>query len=141
MPYIGKNPVSGAFDVLDALTASATATYSLTKNTTAYYPGSAQNLVVSVNGVTQAPISAYSVSGNTITFTESLATTDVIDYILALGHVRDINVPNDDSVDTAQLKANAVNASKINLTGIPTSNPGVAGAIWSDSGTLKVSAG
>lgn len=31
--------------------------------------------------------------------------------------------------------------SNLMITGIPTSNPSVAGAIWNDSGTLKVSAG
>tara|TARA_R100000808_G_scaffold782_3_gene3833 strand:- start:1333 stop:1758 length:426 start_codon:yes stop_codon:yes gene_type:complete len=141
MAYIGNEPVSGAFDLLDDLTASATAAYTLTKGSSAYYPATAQNLIVSVNGVTQEPVTAYTVSGNTLTFTETLSSSDTIDYILALGSVRDINVPADGTVVTASLAADAVTHSKINLTGIPTSDPGVAGAIWSDSGALKVSSG
>jgi hypothetical protein len=27
------------------------------------------------------------------------------------------------------------------LTGLPTADPGVAGAVWNDAGTLKISAG
>ena len=56
MPYIGKNPVGGGFHKLDALTASATATYALTLNSAAYYPESANQLLVSL-GSRNSPIS------------------------------------------------------------------------------------
>jgi hypothetical protein len=36
--------------------------------------------IVSINGVVQIPITAYSVSGNTCTFTEAPVSTDVIDF-------------------------------------------------------------
>ena len=36
--------------------------------------------MVSINGVVQEPISAYAISGNTVTFTEAPASTDVIDF-------------------------------------------------------------
>ncbi len=36
--------------------------------------------IVTLNGVTQTPTTAYSVSGTTVTFTEAPATTDVIDF-------------------------------------------------------------
>ena len=44
MPYIGKSPISGGFHKLDALTASATATYALTLGSAAYYPETANQL-------------------------------------------------------------------------------------------------
>lgn len=36
--------------------------------------------MVSINGVVQAPVSAYAITGNTVTFTEAPASTDVIDF-------------------------------------------------------------
>ena len=36
--------------------------------------------MVSINGVVQEPITAYAISGNTVTFTEAPANTDVIDF-------------------------------------------------------------
>ena len=65
MPYIGKNPVSGGLHKLDAFTASATATYALTLNSAAYYPETANHLLVSLNGVIQAPQDSFTVSGST----------------------------------------------------------------------------
>jgi hypothetical protein len=36
--------------------------------------------MVSINGVVQQPVSAYAITGNTVTFTEAPASTDVIDF-------------------------------------------------------------
>ena len=36
--------------------------------------------IVSINGVVQEPITAYAISGNTVTFTEAPSSTDVIDF-------------------------------------------------------------
>ena len=68
MPYIGKQPLAGDFKKLGSLTASATATYALTYNSAAFTPANAESLIVSLNGVTQAPNDAYSVSGSNIVF-------------------------------------------------------------------------
>ena len=103
MPFIGKSPKAGNFIVLDSITTSATATYNLTRNSTAYFPASARNLIVSLNGITQAPDTAYSVSGSTITFSSALTSSDVIDYILVLGEVLTLNTPADNTVGIDQL--------------------------------------
>ena len=66
MPFIGKSPKAGNYIRLDSITTSATATYNLTRNSTAYFPASARNLIVSLNGITQAPDTAYSVSGSSV---------------------------------------------------------------------------
>lgn len=42
-------------------------------------------------------------------------------------------------IGNAVLTANA--AGRVIVTGLPTSNPNVAGALWSNSGVLTVSAG
>ena len=84
MPFIGRTAERGKNTVLlDAISTSATATYNLTKDSTAYGPAGAASLVVSLNGVTQAPITGYTVSGTQLIFASPLASTDVIDYIIS----------------------------------------------------------
>ncbi len=109
MAFIGKEPQIGAYSMLDALTASATASYSLTLDSTAFVPESANHLLVSLNGVIQKAGSSYTVSGSTLTFSSSLASSDSIDFVLALGNVLDIGTPSDATVTNA--KTNFVSTS------------------------------
>ena len=53
MPFIGTQPEVGGYSVLDALTASATASYTLQKDSANFVPSSANQLLVSLNGVIQ----------------------------------------------------------------------------------------
>ena len=103
MPYVGKQPLAGAFKKLDSITSAATATFALQYNGAPYTPASATTLLVSVNGVTQAPIDSYGVNGSNIVFTSALSASDVIDYIVALGDVGNATVPVDGSVTQAKL--------------------------------------
>lgn len=103
MPFIGKQPKVGAYQLIDSITTSATATYALTVSGDAFYPESARNLIVSLNGITQAPESAYTVSGSNIVFDSALTSSDVIDYILVIGDAVDIGTPSDGTVGTAQM--------------------------------------
>jgi hypothetical protein len=49
-------------------------------------------VIVSLNGVIQSPTTAYSVSGNVITFTETPLTTDIIDVrFISTGQVFGLN--------------------------------------------------
>ena len=137
MPYIGKTPLTGAYQLCDAITTSATATYNLTVGSSPVIPGAAQNCIVSLNGVIQAPVSAYTVSGSTIVFASTLSATDVIDFILILGNVFDIGKPTDGSVTNASVSASAAIAlSKLATTGTMTfaSTIGVGGATPAASG-------
>ena len=68
MSYIGKTPAVGNFVKLDAISTSSTNTYNLTVDSVAFVPESANHMLVSLNGVIQAPLSSFSVSGSTITF-------------------------------------------------------------------------
>ena len=103
MPYIGKQPLTGAYQLCDTITTSATATYNLLVGGSGVIPGSANNCIVSLNGVVQAPVSAFTVSGSTITFASTLSATDVIDFILILGNVFDIGKPTNGTVTNASL--------------------------------------
>jgi hypothetical protein len=53
MAYIGKAPLAGKFQIVSVPSASATATYPMTVNSAAFKPATAEQLIVSVNGVTQ----------------------------------------------------------------------------------------
>ena len=82
MAYIGAQPRLGNFQACDAITTSATTTFNLLVGGTAIFPQSAQHCLVSLNGVLQAPISSYTISGSTIIFAAALTTDDSIDFIL-----------------------------------------------------------
>ena len=105
MGYIGKEPQQGNYLVLDAITASSTNTYNLLNGGVAFTPESANHMIVSLNGVIQAPNTAFSVSGSTITFLPSsgtLSSSDSIDFIMVLGNVLDIGTPSDNTVTNAK---------------------------------------
>ena len=103
MSYIGRNPVSGNFVKLDTITTSATATYNLLNGGVAYFPQTANNCIVSLNGVIQSPTSAYTISGSTIVFSDALTSSDTIDFILVLGDVLSIGTPSDGTITSAKL--------------------------------------
>jgi len=121
MPYIGKAPLAGDFKKLGSLTASATATYALTYNSAEFKPANAESLIVSVNGVTQAPVDAYSVGGSNIIFSENLSASDTIDYILALGEVGNSTVPANNSVTTEKLSSTISRGGAANIRVNPNS--------------------
>jgi len=103
MPYIGKQPVVGNFLKLDAITTSATTTFNLTSGGVAYYPQSATNCLVTLNGILQSPTTDYTISGSTIVFASALTTSDVINSIVVLGDVLSIGTPSDGTITSAKL--------------------------------------
>jgi len=113
MPFIGTQPEVGGYSVLDALTASATASYTLQKDSANFSPSSANQLLVSLNGVIQKPGSSFTVSGSTLTFSSALTSSDSIDFILAMGEPLLVGTPSDGAVNTTQLATNAVTTAKI----------------------------
>jgi hypothetical protein len=108
MAYIGKQPVVGNFVKLDAIVTSATATYNLLNGGVAYFPQTANNCIVSLNGVIQSPTSAYTISGSTIVFSDALTASDSIDFILVLGDVLAIGTPSDATVSFAKVTSNLI---------------------------------
>jgi hypothetical protein len=104
MAYIGKQPVIGNFQVCDAITVvDAQAAYTMQVGGVDVSPESANHMLVSLNGILQAPTTSYTVSGSTITFASALETGDVIDFIQILGNVLDLGVPSDNTVSTAKI--------------------------------------
>jgi len=132
MPYIGKSPVGGGFHKLDNLTASATATYALTLGSAAYYPETANHLLVSLNGVIQAPQDSFTVSGSNLIFDSALTASDSIDFVVALGDVLDVGSVTDGAITTNKLGNNAVTSAKLDT------NIAVTGNLTVDTNTLYV---
>ena len=108
MPFIGTQPEVGGYSVLDALTASATANYTLQLNSVNFSPSSVNQLLVSLNGVIQKPGSSFTLSGSTLTFSTTLAATDSIDFIIAMGEPLLVGTPSDGTVTTAKLNSNVI---------------------------------
>jgi hypothetical protein len=125
MAYIGKQPVVGNFVKLDAITTSATATYNLLNGGVAYFPQTANNCIVSLNGVIQSPTSAYTISGSTIVFSDALTASDSIDFILVLGDVLAIGTPSDATVTNAKLALTAGSAGTPTISTAADTNTGI----------------
>ena len=146
MSYIGRNIENLASRTkLDSISTSATATFNLLLSGVAYVPSSAESLTVSLNGIIQSPQSSYTVSGSTIVFASNLASSDVIDFILAeraitlttigSGTVTTSNIV-DGNVTNAKLANSAItlNGSAVSLGGSATISSGITMAdMWRQS--------
>ncbi len=117
MAYIGKEPIVGNFQKCDAITVvNGQAAYTLQVSSTNVVPESANHMLVSLNGILQAPVTSFTVSGSTLTFASNLATGDVIDFVILLGNVLDLGTPSDNTVTTAKIADDAVTSSRIQAT-------------------------
>jgi hypothetical protein len=106
MAYIGREPQIGNFQVCDAISVvNGQAAYTMQVSSVNVSPETANHMIVSLNGIIQAPGSSYTVSGSTITFASNLVTGDVINFIHILGSVLDLGVPSDSTVSLAKLTA------------------------------------
>jgi len=134
MPYIGKQPVVGNFQVCDAISVvNGQAAYTMQVASTNVSPESAFHMLVSLNGVLQKPGSSFTISGSTITFASNLVTNDVIDFIILLGDVLNIGTPSDDTVTAAKLN-NDIISGQTALTAAPDDTDEF---LVSDAGTIK----
>ena len=132
MPFIGTQPEVGGYSVLDALTASATASYTLQLNSANFTPSSANQLLVSLNGVIQKPGTSFTVSGSTLTFSSALTSSDSIDFILAMGEPLLVGTPSDGTITTNKLVNDSVTGAKIE------NNPTIAGNLTVSGNTPLV---
>ena len=113
MAYIGRgiNNLSNA-QILDTITFTGSAgPYDLEQGSAAFTPISPQALVISIDGVIQAP-GSYTISSATITFDTSMASTSTNDFIVHNG-VGLITTPADGVVTAAKLATDAVETAKI----------------------------
>ena len=86
MSYIGATPTIGAYHKLDSITCDGSTAYTMQLDSANFVPESVNHLIVSVNGVIQAPTDSFTVSSSTITFASALSSSDTIDFIMASRH-------------------------------------------------------
>ena len=144
MAYVGKSPLTGAYQVMDNIAsgfnASATA-FNLTVGGTAVLPGNEASCIISISGVVQDP-SAFVISGSQITFTSPPAATDTF-FGTVLGNTFDIGTPTDSSVTSGSLSStffvkNSQTWSSISMSG---SNNGALVGPVTVSGTITIPSG
>ena len=104
MPYIGALPDVGSFTKLDAITAvNGQAAYTMQKNSVNFSPASANQMLVSLNGVIQSPGSSFTISAHTLTFASNLSTGDVIDFIIVYGDILNVGTVSDATITNDKL--------------------------------------
>jgi len=105
MAYVGKAPLTGAYQILDdiagSFTGSTAGPFNLTVGGTAVLPGNEQSCIISISGVIQDP-AAYTISGSQITFTSNPASSDTF-FGTVLGNTFDIGTPTDATVTAGSL--------------------------------------
>ena len=110
--------IAGGYTICDSITVTNTDTFALTSGGSPVSPESAANCLVSLNGILQAPISSYTISGSNIIFASALvAGSDVIDFITVLGTALNIGTPSDGTVGLNKLSATGTKDSTTFLRG------------------------
>jgi hypothetical protein len=146
MAYVGKAPQTGAYQILDDVSGSFTGStpgpFNLTVGGTAVSPGNEASVIISLSGVVQAPITAFSITGSTISFTSNPASTDTF-FGVVLGDTFDIGTPTDATVTAGSLAAtfflkNNQTWSSISMSG---SNNGALVGPVTVSGTITIPSG
>ena len=149
MAYLGKEAVNRS-------TGTSKDSFSGDGSTTAFTMSRSVLLVtdieVFVDNVQQEPTNAYTVSATTLTFTEAHANgTNNVYVIHRSGNndsmtiqsgisatLSDATISGTLTVSSGTLTVSG-SGSKVNFSNLPTSDPGVAGQLYRDSGTVKVS--
>ena len=105
MPYVGRDLSRGNYLKLDDLVSQfngSKTTFNLTSGGSAFFPGSAFSILVSLGGIVQEPESAYTINKSQITFASAPLATDEF-FIVALGVALGVGVPGHATVGGSKL--------------------------------------
>ena len=143
MPYVGRDLSIGDRKILTPTGSTPATTYTLQNASVDYYPSAAQNLIVSIGGVIQAPITAYTISGATIDFLGVSVAAANINFIVAMGENVDVGTPSDGTISAAKLSSTFYTENPITYSDITvsaSSNAMAAGPV-TITGTLTIPSG
>jgi hypothetical protein len=109
------------------------------------------SIIVTLDGVTQVPVTNYVASGTTLTFDSAVASPIAI-LVVFLGRSLDIGTPADNtvtnakmannSVDSAELVAGSVDLAHLSATGTPTASLALKGDYsWGTAGGPSLGSG
>ena len=111
MAYIGRGTDNiSNVEVLDNITFDGSSTYTLQKGSVNFVPTSANNILVSIDGVVQA--NNFSVSTSTIDFGVAIAGTSTCNFILHFGTGL-VTTVQDGAITSAKLGADSVTYAKL----------------------------
>ena len=113
MSMIGNQASYGDHVMLDTIVTDGSTAYTLQKSGSSVTEYKAEQLLVSVNGTMQRAGTSFTVSGSQITFASALASTDAVDFILALGSAHNVATVSDGAITAAKM------ASSIGVTATP----------------------
>tara|TARA_R100000008_G_C3523913_1_gene135506 strand:+ start:354 stop:812 length:459 start_codon:yes stop_codon:yes gene_type:complete len=146
MAYVGKVPLTGAYQILDDISGSFTGStagpFNLTVSGTAVSPETEASVIISVSGVVQEPVTAFTISGSQITFTGNPASSDTF-FGIVLGNTFDIGKPTDATVGAASLSTDffVKNAQTLTSLSMSGSNNGALVGPVTVSGTITIPSG
>ena len=149
MAYLGKEAINRS-------TGTSKDSFSGDGSTTAFTMSRSVLLVtdieVFVDNVQQEPTTAYTVSGTTLTFSSAPANgTNNVYVIHRSGNNDSMTIQSGISATLSAATISGTltvssgtltvsgSGSKVNFSNLPSSDPGVAGQLYRDSGTVKVS--
>ena len=144
MAYIGVNPTSGQYKILDDISSGfngSTTTFNLTSGGSAVLPQTDANAIISISGVVQYT-SDYTISGSQITFSSAPLSTDNFSGRV-LGDSRDIGTPTDGTVSSSSLSSTffMTNGQTFNNVSIASGKNAMAVGTITISGTLTIPSG
>ena len=145
MAYIGKRPLQGNYKKLSDISGSfngSTTAFTLQSAGVNVSPQSEENCIISISGVMQEPGTAYTISGNTITFTGAPASSDTF-FGVVLGDTLDIGTPSDSTVSASSLSSSFFvknNQSFTNFSIASNENALLVGTV-TVSGTITIPSG
>jgi hypothetical protein len=138
MAYIGREPLGGEIILLNSIESQfngVLTTFNLTRTvsgvTSAFYPVSSEQLLVSLGGVIQKPDTTgtvgFKIAFNQIIFATPPPTSTSC-FIVAYGHISDIGAPGNNTVSEDKLVNGSVTPVKLSTGGI----------YWDTSGNVGI---
>ena len=135
MGYVGTAPLSGDYRKLDDISSSfdgSETEFTLQVGSANVTPPKETTMLISVGGILQEPVSAYTVSGSTLTFTSAPASGADFFGIL-LGDTMAIGTPSDGTISAAKVENTFISGQTEITSGLDAADE----LLYSDGGTIK----